>query len=102
MAAMLQHHAWREFYINNDDDTPLTLVPVSAGVQAILAIAYSVSKSGGGTSAGTTTCLPGGATNLYNAGGETFTLSVAANGEVTVARSAGTSLFDARIHLVWV
>lgn len=80
----------------------LTLVPAGTGATAIVQIMYAVSESAGGTAAGVTTCAVSATVNLYTDGADTFTLAVAADGAITVSRTAGTSLFDARIHLLWV
>jgi hypothetical protein len=94
-------HAGREFHIENGDSTVFTLVPVG-NVLAIATVLYAVSESGGGTSGGSTTCLRGATVNLYTDGVDIYTLAVSAGGAVSVYRSAGAAVFDARIYLVWI
>lgn len=96
---------YRGFWTWNDvDNTARTVIPNGAGdVTGILTVTYAVSESGGGTSGGTTTATPGGgAVNLYTDGVDTFTLTVAADGSVTVVRSAGAATADIVLNMVWI
>lgn len=47
--------------------------------------------------------LPDGASaNIYNTGGDTFVLTAAVNGQVTVSRSAGAKTYDVLAWLLWL
>jgi len=65
-------------------------------------VTYYVSESAGGTAGGATTVDNGAAVNLYNDGVDTLTLAVAADGSVTLQRTAGAATFDVSLWLVWV
>ena len=81
----------------------ITVIPDSIGdVAAILTIIYAVSESAGGVSGGTATVVPAGSVVLYNDGTDVLTLAVAANGAVTLQRTAGAATFDVSINMVWI
>jgi hypothetical protein len=78
------------------------MIPNGAGdVVGYLTVLYSIVESGGGTAGGTATCAPGASVNLYADGTDTFALAIAADGSVTVQRTAGASTIDIAIWGVW-
>ena len=85
----------------------VTLIPNGAGdVTAALFAHWVVSESGGGTAAADNRLAPaipgGGVVTLYTDGVDTFTLTVAADGSVTVVRSAGAATADIVFWLMWI
>jgi hypothetical protein len=93
------------FWTWNDlDNTARTVIPNGTGdVVGILNVFYAVNESGGGTSAGHGSAVPGGAVlTIYTDGVDTFDLTVAADGSVTVARTAGASTADISLFMCWV
>jgi len=44
----------------------------------------------------------GGAVDLYNVGGDQFTLTVAADGSVSVVRAAGADTADVELWALWI
>ena len=72
-------------------------------VTAILTLLYAVQQiAGGGSAGGATTCIPGATVNLYNAGGNTLTVTVAAGGDATIATSAGVDTYNVSLLLLWI
>ena len=62
-----------------------------------------MTASSGAYSGGAINALaPGSSQNLYNVGGETLTLAVAANGSVTIQRTAGTLTYSVQLDLIWL
>jgi hypothetical protein len=79
------------------------VIPNGTGdVTGYITVLYSIVESGGGTAGGTATCAPGASVNLYADGVDTFALAVAADGSVTVARTAGASTIDISLLMTWV
>lgn len=71
---------------------------VTVGLQAM----YFVSESAGGTGGGSATCLNNASVDLYDDGTDVLTLAVAADGSVTLQRTAGAATFDVSLWLVWI
>lgn len=93
------------------DGTARTIIPDGAGDVVIALCFQGIIKPSTGAVAYTSnfgsgiTLAPGGSTALYNTGGNTLTLAVAANGSVTVQRTAdaGSSLtYKVALWLVWM
>ena len=85
------------------DNVAQTIIPGGAqDVTALLTIVYAAQLIGVGVAGGVTTCAPGATVNLYNAGGNTLTVTVAAGGEATIARSAGAGTYNVSLWLVWL
>jgi len=83
--------------------TSRTIIPNGTGdVTATIAGIFAVSESGGGTDGGTFICDNSSSLVLYNDGTDTLTLTVAADGSVTIARSAGAATFALSIWATWV
>lgn len=96
-------HRHPEFNVTAIGAAAQTVITDMPGdVSAILSILYAVSESGGGVSAGSANCAPGGTVDLYDDGVDVLTLTVAANGGITVARSAGAETFELRLSMVWI
>jgi len=84
-------------------DVAITVIPDSIGdVVAILTVIYAVSESAGGVSGGTATIVPTGSVDLYDDGTDVLTLAVAANGTVTLQRTAGAATFNVSLNMVWI
>jgi hypothetical protein len=85
-------------------DTSITVIPNGAGdVTGIIQINYAVLEvTGGGTSAGTANVTPGNTANIYTDGTDTLTVSVAADGSVTISRTAGSDTFQVSLLMNWV
>jgi len=84
-------------------NTAITVIPDSIGdVVAILTVIYAVSESAGGVSGGTATVVPTGSVDLYDDGVDVLTLAVAANGTVTLQRTAGAATFNVSLNMVWI
>jgi hypothetical protein len=82
----------------------ITVIPNGAGdVTRGLRCVYTIYLNGGAIfSAGTVTATTGGgAVDLYNAGGEQFTITVAADGSVSVAQAAGADNADIGLFITW-
>ncbi len=71
-------------------------------VTAVLNVQYAVSESAGGVDGGNATVSNGASIDLYDDGVDVCTLTVAADGSVTIARSAGASSFDVSLCMVWL
>ena len=85
------------------DNVAQTVIPAGGqDVTALLTLLYAANLIGGASAGGVTTCAPGASVDLYNAGGEILTLTVAAGGAATIARSAGVGTFDVSLWLVWI
>lgn len=89
------------------DGTARTIIPDGAGdVQYGLIAAGYMLRDSAGTVTGTTTAgapiAPGGAVFLYNTGGNALTLACAANGSVTVQRTAGALTYKVALWLLWL
>ena len=81
----------------------ITVIPDIIGdVAALLTIIYAGSESAGGVAGGTATVVPTGSVVLYNDGVDVLTLAVAANGTVTLQRTAGAATFDVSLNMVWI
>lgn len=84
------------------DGTPRTVIADGTGdVTEILTVIYSVVDSDGETSGGMTTVEPGDSKNIYDKLA-TLSLAVAADGSVTVQRTAGSVTFKVALWLVWI
>ncbi len=83
--------------------TSQTIIADSAqDVTAACAIQYVVKPSSGAAVAGATTLANGASTTLYNVGSDVVTLTVAANGSVTIARTGGTLTYKVIVQLLWL
>lgn len=84
----------------------ITVIPNGAGdVTGFFWARFVLVESAGGTATSTTIggLAPGaGAYTLYTDGVETFTLTVAVNGAVTVIRTAGAETADIALWMVWI
>jgi hypothetical protein len=83
---------------------PITVIPNGAGdVTRGLRCVYTIYLNGGAIfSAGTITATTGGgAVDLYNAGGEQFTITAAADGSVSVVQAAGADNADIGLFITW-
>lgn len=98
--------AYGAFWTRRDvDGTAVPVVPNGTGdVTAILRVMYVIELiAGGNTLAGEITALTGGgAVDLYNAGGEQFTITVAADGSVSVVRAAGADSANIGLWMIWI
>lgn len=80
-----------------------TIVPNGAGdVASGATIVYRLSESGGGVDGNVVMVTTPGAVDLYDDGTDVCTLTIAANGSVSVARSAGAATFDVALFIVWL
>jgi len=85
------------------DGTARTVIPNGAGdVTRALTVLYQVYESAGGLAGGTATVANGASVNLYTDGVDTLALAVAADGSVTVQRTAGAATFDVVLWGVWL
>ncbi len=89
---------------NGVDGTARTAIPNGTGdVTAIIRTMYAVVEvTGGGTSSGEVGLTPGANSNIYTDGVDTLTLAVAANGAVTVQRTAGADTFKVALWMCWI
>ena len=77
------------------------LIP-AGGVGAVLNVLYVSECIGVGIRAGMADGAPGGTFDVYNAGGHTLTVTVAAGGQATIARSAGVQTFAVSLLMLWL
>lgn len=89
------------------DGTARTIIPDGAGdVQYIVFCVGFVVRASDGTVVASNTAgagiIPGGAVFLYNTGGNTVTLTCAANGSLTVARTGGAFTYKVGLWLLWL
>jgi hypothetical protein len=85
------------------DGTSRTVIPNGTGdVTAVLTAQYALTESGGGTDGGLITVDNGATVDLYDDGVDICTLTVNADGSVTIARSAGAATFDVVLNMVWL
>jgi len=91
------------FWTGDDvDDNAQTVIPNGTGdVGAMLWCAYIANEVGGGVDGGTATVTPGNTADLYDDGTDVLTLAVAADGSVTISRTAGAASFDVMLWMVW-
>jgi len=90
---------------NGVDGTARTVIPNGAGDVLYQLIAqYVVRDSGGGVKFSSTHVglTPGNSTNIYDDGVDICTLAVAADGSVTVQRTAGAATFKVALWLLWL
>lgn len=81
----------------------IEIIPNGAGDVVYVLFGMSVvraSDGGTGTVSGGTT--PGNSYNPYDVGGDTLTLAVAADGSVTVQRTAGALTYKVALWLIWL
>ena len=85
------------------DDTPVTIIPNGAGdVQYLLRVISVVRGSGGDTSGETNNIEPGSGAVLAVITAGNLTLSVAADGSVTIVRTAGAGTFKVALWMTWI
>lgn len=84
--------------------TAQTIIANGTGdVTEIITIQYAVSEITGTETAGGVVALePSDSFNLIDDGTNVLTVSCAADGSVTIARSAGTDTFKASLWMVWL
>lgn len=89
---------------NDIDDVAQTAIPGGAGdVTGYLWVRYVVVESAGGTNSDVAELAPGdGAHTIYTDGVDTFTLTVAAGGDVTLVRTVGESTIDVMLLMAWI
>jgi len=89
---------------NDISNVAQTAIPGGAGdVTGYLWVRYVVVESAGGTSSDVAELAPGaGAHTIYTDGVDTFTLTVAAGGDVTLVRTAGASTIDVMLVMAWI
>lgn len=81
----------------------ITIVPNGAGdVMSGVTIMYQLTESGGGTDGNVVMVLNGGSVDLYDDGVDVLTLTVNADGSVTVVRTAGATTFDLSLLMCWL
>lgn len=89
--------------LNNVAGVAMPVVPNGArDVAVLLTVLYAVSESAGGTSGGSATVLNNSSVVLYTDGVDTLTLAVAADGSVTLQRTAGAATFDVSMWMAWL
>jgi len=81
-----------------------TVISNGAGdVLYILRVSWVIRDSAGNTNDGVTSLTPGNSANLYDDGGtNTCTIAVAANGSVTVQRTAGARTYKIMLDMIWL
>lgn len=93
------------------DGTARTVIPNGTGdAPGGIGGSYIVLHSGGTTRTGMVSSLgdgtaavtPGTSQNIYNVGGNTLALAVAADGSVTVQRTAGSGTYKVALWLIWL
>lgn len=91
------------------DGTARTVIPDGAGdvlygVMPIWAVRHSGGTTQGGSysTGGTGLLTPGNTLDIYSSGGNILQLQVAANGSVTVQRTAGTGTYKVTLLLQWL
>lgn len=92
------------FWTWNDlDDNARAIIPNGAGdATAGITAIYYLSESGGGRDGGIVTVDNGAGVDLYDDGVDVCTLTVNADGSVTIVRSAGAATFDVALQMVWI
>lgn len=95
------HLIWRGATINA---TPQVIIANGTGdVTEVVQYSYVVKDSSGDSTSGTNSNTPGGAAvTITTLAGNTIDLSVAASGEFSVVRSAGTRTFTLIINAIWL
>ena len=84
------------------DGTLRTIIPNGPGdVVYSLRIMFVLRTSGGGQANNTTGLIPTASFDLWNSGSDILTLSVAANGAVTIQRTGGTLTYRVGLWLLW-
>ena len=89
----------------NVNGTPQTVFPDGAkDVTLVLSGTFVVSDGAGNVAGGVVTAIaPSGTFNLYDDGGtNTCQLQVAADGSITVVRTAGTRTYAVNLDLIWI
>ncbi len=85
------------------DGTARTVIPNAAGdVVYVLTVLYAIRVSNGEYAGAEQTVAPGNSITLYSFGGDTCTLAVAADGTVTVQRTAGALTYKVALWLLWI
>ncbi len=85
------------------DGTARTVILNGAGdVVYVLTVLYAVRVSNGEYAGAEQTVAPGNSITLYSFGGDTCTLAVAADGSVTVQRTAGALTYKVALWLLWI
>jgi len=83
--------------------TPVTIVPDGSGDAAHgVTVTYRVVTSGGDAGGGAVTVDLGDTYDLFDDGTNVLTLTVAANGSVTIVRSGGSVTFDISLQAIWI
>lgn len=102
--ALVQRHLRPEYEITDVVGAAQTIIPDGADdVTTILHASYVVQEeTGGGAMAGTASVIPGANAIIYADGVDSVQLQVAANGAVTVQRTAGADTFNVRLHMVYI
>jgi hypothetical protein len=89
------------------DGTARSVVPDGTGDVLYLLGGMGVTRASSGATAatsflGASAIAPGGAQVLYSAGGDICSLQVAANGAITVQRTAGALTYKVGLWLLWL
>ena len=91
------------FTVEDIDDEAVVIVRDGAyDVTAILALMVALTASDGSTDAGFVYCENDNSVTVFDDGTDVLTLAVAANGQATLQRTAGTMTFDITFHAVWI
>lgn len=92
---------WNYSAVSN---TAITIIPNATGdVTECITVVYAVSAvTAGDAAGGTCTLEPSDSFALYSDGTDTLTLAVAADGSVTVQRTAGADTFKVSLWMVWL
>lgn len=85
------------------DGTARTIIPDGAGdVIYSLRAMFVLRTSGGGQANNTIGLVPTASNDLWNSGADILTLSLAANGSLTIQRTGGTLTYKVGLWLLWI
>lgn len=87
------------------DDTPETIIANGTGdVSAVITLLYAVQNETAGSGGGVVNLTPNTSFNIYSDGDgdNILTLTCAADGSVTVARTAGAQTYSLIVWGVWL
>ena len=88
---------------DNIDGVAQIVVPdFDDDVKKVSYVGCAIAHSDGGTGVNSVAVTPSGSQALYNQDGDTLTCTIAADGSMSVRRTAGAGTFTASLWFMWV